>query len=66
MKLFVDVNDLACPTSAAPISWLPSTNDPLWMALAERVVPVDPVAAVLAGSGFASGLAYTTAESTAA
>jgi len=29
MKLFVDVNDFACQTSAAPICVLPSTNEPL-------------------------------------
>lgn len=46
MKLFWEVKDFAWPTSAAPISVLPSRNDPLWMALAESEVPVESEAAV--------------------
>jgi len=38
MKLLVEVNDFACPTSAAPIEVLPSTKEPLWIASGERTV----------------------------
>lgn len=37
MKLLVDVNDLAWPTSAAPIDVDPSTNEPLCIALDDKV-----------------------------
>jgi hypothetical protein len=67
MKLFCDVKDFACPASE-PISSLPSLNEPLWIALADKVVPVAPLppAAALAAAGSGSGLAYTTVESAAA
>jgi len=42
MKLFCDVADAAWPASE-PAAALPSTKEPLWIALASKVVPVAPL-----------------------
>jgi hypothetical protein len=39
MKLFCDVFEADCPSAKAPFT-LPSTNEPLWMACGDKVVPV--------------------------
>jgi hypothetical protein len=57
MKLFCEVKDKACPTSLAPTSSRPLLNEPLWMALADSVVPVEPEAALSAWAGDGAGLA---------
>lgn len=40
IKLFCEVRDAACPASE-PSALVPSTNEPLWMASALRLVPVE-------------------------
>ena len=52
MKLFVDVSDAAWPASD-PVSSCPLLNEPLWIALAERVVLSPPALFAAAGVGSA-------------